>query len=118
MQPFKQTVARLLVSTLAGISIATPCAAKAQPVSDREIRRDVQWIYDNGARLLVSLADGRQLIGIVTAIADDTFEIEGESATVGSVRMVYRVVENPQVKSQSNHSGFSEKWLWIGSLRM
>jgi len=92
---------------MAGLS-----AAEDQGADNREMRREVRWSHDNGARLIVLLTDGRQLAGVVTAIEDDTFDLDGENLAFRSVRTVYRVVESSPLAKPKSH-GFSEKWLWI-----
>jgi small nuclear ribonucleoprotein (snRNP)-like protein len=99
---------------VAAILMARPGVAQTGRSSEREIRREVQWSYDNGERLLVALTDGRQLAGVVTTVDDNTFHIDGEAVAYRTVRMTWRVTENPpQPKPQSKTKGFSEKWIVI-----
>jgi len=114
MPAFKTVLARGLLLAATTALMAARCEASTKSLGDREIRREIQWSYDNGARVLLSLSDGRQVTGIVTTLATDAFEIDGEPVAFGAVRMVYRVVEErAPAQSRSRGFGISEKWVWI-----
>lgn len=91
---------KLLAMGLVALTLAQGLAARQSPTTNREvtnIKKRVEGLFNEGARAIIEMRDGRRLQGSISEITDSEFVLVG-----GAYKATVAYVEVKKVKRQGH----------------